>query len=66
MAAIHTAGSIACFIFGGIIILIAIGVHLIFNPTNYPDSAGVLSILIAGFGAGLIALGWYIGVLSKN
>ena len=61
MAAIHTSGSIACFLFGGFLILGAIlfiALSIVATPTE--------SIGIAGVGAGLIALGWYIGVLSKN
>ena len=61
MAAIHTSGSLACFIFGGFLILGAIGVRVI--DFAVPP---ITAIGIAGIGAGLIALGWYIGVLSKN
>ena len=62
MAAIHTSGSLACFIFGGIIIMI--GVFYLLGTAGTFDPTG--SFVLAGFGAGLIALGWYIGVLSKN
>jgi len=62
MATIHTSGSIACFIFGGFLILGAI----FFIAFRIVTVSTTESIGIAGIGAGLIALGWYIGVLSKN
>ena len=63
MAAIHTSGSIACFLFGGLIILFAIFGYTV-SGVGVFDPKGL--VLIGGIGAGLIALGWYIGVLSKN
>ncbi len=70
MAAIHTSGSIACFIFGGFILLPSLFVlvtQLNFGQDNdsFASTSEVLFVLI-GLGCGLIALGWYIGVLSKN
>ena len=66
MAVKHLAGSIACFIFGGLLIVTSI-INVIFAGTVLnPAPAWNTYLLYGGFGAGLIALGWYIGVLSKN
>ena len=66
MAAIHTSGSIACFIFGGLLIVTSI-INVLFAGTILnPFPAWNTYLLFAGFGAGLIALGWYIRVLSKK
>jgi hypothetical protein len=65
MATIHLVGSIACFISAGMLFLItylALALQsLMLNPLITP-----LPIILAGMGCGLIALGWYIRVLSKT
>ena len=78
MAAIHTSGSLACFIFGGIILLPSLFI-LLLTPLDWHEFTGDggvwvygvnwqfhSTVVLTGLGCGLIALGWYIGVLSKN
>ena len=66
MAVIHKAGSVACFIIGGLLILMSITNVLAAGTFLNPVPAWNTYLLFGGFGAGLIALGWYIGVLSKK
>ena len=69
MAAIHKAGSVACFIIGGLLVLMSIS-NVLAAGTFLNPVPGLVQyhhyLLGGGFGAGLIALGWYIRVMSKN
>ena len=81
MATIHLVGSIACFISAGILFLITYLALALQSLMQVPSASmevqrqqillfwvypTPLPLIMAAIGCGLVALGWYIRVLSKT
>ena len=64
MAAVGLAGTISCFIFGGLFLVFAfIGGFLFVGAWQFPPH---VTIILGGIGCALLVGGWWIGSLTTK
>ena len=63
MGAVGLAGTICCFIFGGIFLLIT---FLSWSFSTLFNTDQVSTIILGGIGCALLVCGWWIGSMTNN
>jgi len=61
MAIVGLAGTIACFIFGGVFLLITF-----LSRTTILYLTPIQALVFSGIGCGLLVCGWWIGSMTNN
>lgn len=63
MGAVGLAGTISCFIFGGIFLLIT---FLSWSHSTLFNMDQISTIIFGGIGCALLVCGWWIGSMTNN
>ena len=63
MATVGLAGTISCFIFGGLFLIFA---FISWSFSTLLDMNPLAAIILGGMGCALLVIGWWIGSLTKK